>query len=100
MYTGLGAIERLNLLWLHGFRRRPAWADRWEEEILRAAGCRDATIGRLFAHDDGTGELKAVVWHLVWSCALSIDMSAPWELHTAIAARDGVRNDQRPNASH
>ena len=93
VFTGLGEIERLNLLWLHAFRRRPAWADRFEEAILRAAKCRNATIGSLFAHDDGTGELKAVVWHLVWSGVLSVDMTAPWKLHTAIAARDEARND-------
>jgi len=93
VFTGLGEIERLNLLWLHGFRSRPAWADRSEEKVIRAARSRNATIGSLFAHDDGTGELKAVVWHLVWSRALSIDIAAPWKLDTAIAARDEVRND-------
>ncbi|MCU1694266.1 MAG: hypothetical protein JWR34_329 [Mycobacterium sp.] len=84
VFDGLGEIERLNLLWLHGFRRRPAWAERFEEEIRRAAGCRNATIGDLFAHDDGTGELKAVVWHLMWSGVLDIDMAAHWELNSAV----------------
>jgi hypothetical protein len=93
VFTGLGETEPFNLLWLHGFRRRPAWADRFEGQIRRAASGRNATIGSLFAHDDGTGELKAVVWHLVWSCVLSIDMATPWTLHTAITARDGVSND-------
>jgi hypothetical protein len=93
VFTGLGEIERLNLLWLHGFRHRPAWADRLEETTIRATRSRNATIGSLFAHDDGTGELKAVVWHLVWTGVLSIDITAPWNLDTAIAADDGVRND-------
>jgi hypothetical protein len=93
VFTGLGGVERLNLLWLHGFRRRPAWTDRWEEQIQRAASHRDATIGSLFAHDDGTGELKAVVWHLVWSGDLSVDIAAPWNLHTSVAVRGEVGND-------
>ena len=93
VFTGLGEVERLNLLWLHGFRRRPAWADRWEEHIRRATRHRDTTIGSLFAHDDGTGELKAVVWHLVWSGVLCVDIAAPWNLHTSVAVRGAVRND-------
>ena len=93
VFTGLGESERLNLLWLHGFRRRSAWVDRYEEKIRRAAGHRNATIGSLFAHDDGTGELKAVVWHLVWSGVLSVDIAAPWKLHTSVAVRGEVRND-------
>jgi hypothetical protein len=87
VFTGLSEIERLNLLWLHGFRRRPAWADHYEKKIRRAARHRDATIGSLFAHDDGTGELKAVVWHLVWRGVLSVDIAASWKLHTAVAVR-------------
>jgi hypothetical protein len=93
VFTGLGDVERLNLLWLHGFRRRPAWADRWVDQIHQAACRRDATIGSLFAHDDGTGELKAVVWHLVWSGVLSVDVAAPWNLQTSVAARENVGND-------
>lgn len=93
VFTGLGETERLNLLWLHGFRRRPDFADRHEETAIRATRNRKATIGSLFAHDDGTGELKAVVWHLVWTGVLSVDITVPWNLDTAIAARGGVRND-------
>ena len=67
--------------------------DRYEETAIRAARSRKATIGNLFARDAGTGELKAVVWHLVWAGVLSIDITAPWNLDTPIATRDGVRND-------
>lgn len=93
VFTGLGETERLNLLWLHGFRRRPDWADRLEETVLRAARSRNTTIRDLFAQDDGTGELKAVAWHLVWRGVLRLDIAAPWKLDTAIAVRDGVRDD-------
>jgi hypothetical protein len=93
LFTGLGETERLNLLWLHGFRRRPAWADRFEGEIQRAASGRNATIGGLFAHDDGTGELKAVVWHLVWSGVLVVDMAAHWKPHSTVTVRGEVCND-------
>jgi hypothetical protein len=75
-FSGLGQVERLNLLWLHGFRHRPAWADRFEERIRSAASRQGATLGSVFAEDDGTGELKSTVWHLVWHGDLMIDMGA------------------------
>jgi len=93
VFTGLGDVERLNLLWLHGFRRSPAWTDRWVDQIRQEASRRDATIGSLFTHDDGTGELKAVVWHLVWSGVLRVDIDVPWNLQTSVAVRGDVGND-------
>jgi hypothetical protein len=93
VFTGLSGTERLNLLWLHGFRRRPAWADRFEDEIRRAAGCGIATLGTLFAGDDGTGEMKAVVWHLLWSGVLGIDMAVSWNPHTPVTLGGEVRDD-------
>lgn len=86
VFTGVSTTERMNLLWLHGFRRRPPWAVHFEEEILRLAECGASTVGELLAADDGTGELKSVMWHLVWTGALRIDMSAPWGLYTPVAA--------------
>jgi hypothetical protein len=86
VFTGLSTTERMNLLWLHGFRRRSRWAAHFEEAILRTAERSDSTVGSLLAADDGTGELCSVVWHLVWTGALSIDMSVPWTLHTPVAA--------------
>jgi hypothetical protein len=91
-FTGLGKTERLNLLWLHGFRRRPDWADRFEDEIRREAICRDATIGSLFARDDGTGEVKSAVWHLLWAGVLNADLNARWTLNTAVAVSGEVNN--------
>ena len=90
IFSGLGKVERLNLLWLHGFRRRPAWADPFEERIRSAASRQGATLGSLFAEDDGTGELKSVVWHLLWCGVLTIDLLVPWEVHSAVSVRSDV----------
>jgi hypothetical protein len=90
IFSGLGKVERLNLLWLHGFRHRPAWADRFEERIRRTASHQGATLGSVFAEDDGTGELKSTVWHLLWCGDLTIDLAAPWEGHTAVSVRSDV----------
>lgn len=86
VFTGVSITERMNLLWLHGFRRRPPWADRFEEDILGMAGRDDQTVGSLLAADDGTGEATSVVWHLVWTGALRLDLSTQWTLHTPITA--------------
>lgn len=85
VFTGVSTTERMNTLWLHGFRRRPPWAVHFEEEILRLAECGASTVGSLIAADDGTGELTSVMWHLVWTGALRIDMSVPWDLYTPVA---------------
>lgn len=75
VFSGLTTIERVNLLWLHGFRQRPAWTDRYGEAIRRAASGAGATLGHLFDCDDGSGELKSVVWHLVWGGQLAVDLA-------------------------
>lgn len=31
------------------------------------------SVGDLFTYDDGSGELKSAVWHLVWAGHLHID---------------------------
>ncbi|MDT5353977.1 MAG: hypothetical protein QOJ56_2509 [Mycobacterium sp.] len=68
VFSGLATIERLNLLWLHGFRRRPEWMHLHAELIRRMASGVGASLADLFARDDGSGELKSVVWHLVVAC--------------------------------
>ncbi|WP_226863287.1 TnsA-like heteromeric transposase endonuclease subunit [Mycolicibacterium baixiangningiae] len=87
VFTGVSTTERTNLLWLHGFRRRPLWADRFEEEILRMAERDGQTVGSLLGADDGTGENISVVWHLVWTGELRLDMGTQWTLYTPISAR-------------
>jgi hypothetical protein len=75
VFSGLTTIERMNLLWLHGFRQRPAWMNLHVQLIRRVASGDGATLGHLFEYDDGSGELKSVVWHLVWGGQLTVDLS-------------------------
>lgn len=76
VFTALGQVERLNLLWLHGYRRRPIWQGSVEDAILTTAAGRDAVLGDLFALDDGSGHTKSSVWHLVWSGTLQVDLES------------------------
>ena len=88
VFSGLSDIERLNLLWLHGFRRPPAWLDGYIEQIRDAARSQQATIGGVLIHDDGSGELKSVAWHLMWRGVLTIDLGYPITGHTSIRWND------------
>ena len=89
LFTGLGNAERLNLIWLHGFRKRPPWADQFEDQLRAATTTAETTtaettLGGLFALDDGTGRLISTVWHLIWRGVLAIDMAAPITKRTAV----------------
>lgn len=86
VFAGTTVTERMNMLWLHGFRRRPSWAPHFEDQIKQLAGHGDTTVGALLSADDGTGELKTVVWHMLWKGALHIDMTVPWTLQTPVVA--------------
>jgi hypothetical protein len=85
VFSGLTTLERLNLLWLHGFRRRPEWMPRYAALIRGLASSGGTSLGDLFAHDDGSGELKSVVWHLVWGGQLDIDLASPITEQSRIA---------------
>jgi hypothetical protein len=85
VFGGLGRARRLNLLWLNGFRRRPPWAASYEDQIRQLAinpGCR---LSDLFGADDGTGELKSTVWHLIWRGVLAVDLNARIDDYTDVS---------------
>ena len=85
LFSGLGGTVRLNLLWLHGFRRRPPWNDLQKEQVISLADCRNpATLGSIIQSDDGSGELIAVMWHLLWRGVLSADIEARWNTTTPV----------------
>jgi hypothetical protein len=84
LFTGLANAERLNLIWLHGFRKRPPWADEFEDRLRSAITAADTTLGGLFSLDDGTGRLISTVWHLMWRGVLAVDMAAPITKRTAV----------------
>ena len=46
IFAGMDDLERLNMMWLNGFRRAPPWAGRLQEQIYAAAGCDGAHVGK------------------------------------------------------
>jgi hypothetical protein len=90
VFSGLATIERLNLLWLNGFRRWPEWMPGYAPLIRKLASSDGTTLGYLFAHDDGSGELKSVVWHLVWSGQLDVDLTSRIDEQSPVAVNQGL----------
>lgn len=84
VFAALHPTERLNLLWLQGFRRRPPWAETFEPTLLRAAAEPGTTLGALLARDEGSGELTSTLWHLLWCGALAIDFTDQWTKSTLV----------------
>jgi hypothetical protein len=86
VFGGMDQIERLNLMWLNGFRRQPPWFDRYERRVVALATMPGVRLKDLFEADTGSGELKSTVWHLVWNGSLMIDVKSSWGLHTRVTA--------------
>lgn len=76
VFSELGTTERLNHLWLHGFRRRPSWLPEARPQIDDVFRDNEyVSLGELFAADGGDGRLVAAVWHLTWTGDLRIDLT-------------------------
>lgn len=88
VFTGLGRTERLNLLWLHGYRRKPSWYDQVAGEIRASAAQAAATLGSVFRLDSGNGEIVAAVWYMVWSAELVVDLSQQLTVETPVTGRE------------
>lgn len=84
VFTGLEPIHRHNLLWLHAYRRRPAWTNAYEESLV--ASCADGvSLGDLITQEPSDKRLAAV-WHLAWSGRLVIDLRQPLTGTTEVSA--------------
>ena len=81
VFSGISDVHRFNLLWLHGYRQRPGWADRWEEQLIERASS-GARLGDLVQEDD---QQAALVWHLIWSGRLVVDLSSRLDPTTEVA---------------
>jgi hypothetical protein len=87
VFSGLGPTERLNLLWLNGFRHQRPWNEQFKGQIRQAARI-ETTLGELFDLDDGSGELISTVWHLIWLGDLQVDITELLETWTPVEVCD------------
>lgn len=78
-FSGLEEQQRLNLMWLHGYRLVRPWYPQRTAEILTGLAERRGTaqLGDLLGLDDGSGEVTSTVWHLVYTGRLALDETSP-----------------------
>ena len=73
VFTGMSVCERLNLIQLNGFRRPCEWTHKYVD-VIRAAAAAGTSMHALFDLDDGSGELKSALWHMIWRGGVAIDL--------------------------
>jgi hypothetical protein len=84
VFTGLEPVRRHDLLWLHAYRRRPPWTSEYEDDL--AAACSEGIpLGDLVSNASG-GERLAVVWHLIWTGRLVVDLNERLTPRTEVRA--------------
>lgn len=83
-FTGLPTTAGLNLRWLAGARRPPAWlgAHLRRLEELTGPGC---SIGDVSVADGGSGYLLSSMWHLAWTGDIALDLDERWDDNTALS---------------
>lgn len=84
VFTGLKSVHRHNLLWLHAYRSRPPWASRQEDDLVAACGG-GISLGQLVGSSP-EGERLAVIWHLIWTGRLVVDLDQRLTARTEVRA--------------
>ncbi len=84
VFEGLPRVSSLNLRWLAGARRPPEWLEPSRRRLREVVGDA-AVIGDVVAADDARGHLKSVMWHLLWTGELRIDLEVPWDAFTPLS---------------
>lgn len=95
LFTGLPTAKRMNLLWLHGYRRPVSW-HRAQQLTLERLVDGDRTIGviRNCNEAGGSVELLGTMWHLIAIGVIDCDLSRPMRDDTVLTWR-GPRQSER-----
>lgn len=85
----LGTRERLNLIWLSGYRHPRPWYAIHRGTIVEHLneGSDASAIGEVLSLDDGSGELIATMWHLMWCGDLEVDLEQSLDLSSTVRLR-------------
>lgn len=81
--------RRLNMLWLASHRRLPRWPHSQVTRHVANAVRAGAKVGDVLALDDGDGHTIAMLWHLVWTGYLIVDLDVPITGDSPITLGDG-----------
>ncbi|CAM3539494.1 hypothetical protein GCM10007368_30550 [Isoptericola cucumis] len=76
LYDTAHDARRLNMLWLASFRQEPSWPHHGARLRLEAACRKRATVAELLQLDSGDGHTIALMWHLLWTSELVVDLDA------------------------
>lgn len=91
LFAELDRVEKLNLLWLQGFRRPPSWIDSVRPLIIEEVRLHAVVaLGELMRLDRGDGRVKAGIWHLIWSGDLACDLQSRIDLDSEIRTSVGA----------
>lgn len=83
VFDGFPRARRLNLLWLHSFRRPPNGLDGARRRIQLSLAV-DSELGTLLSLPDPDGTLRYSLWHLIWAKDLQVDETLPIQLHSRV----------------
>jgi hypothetical protein len=83
VFAGWSRIRRVNLMWIHGFRRPMPWYSsslRLLHEYLEGRG----TVADVLELDAGGGHVVSAMWHGIWSEQIDCDLDSPITRATAL----------------
>ena len=75
VFAGWSRIRRVNLMWIHGFRRPMPWYQgslRLLHECLEGQG----SVADVLGLDAGGGHVLSAMWHGIWSGQIECDLDA------------------------
>lgn len=74
LFDTAATARRLNLIWLANYRHRPGWPHHAAKCHLLERAVATVTIQELMELDEGDGQLIALLWHLLWTGELVVDL--------------------------
>ena len=87
VFAGLSRVRRVNLMWLHAYRRPMPWYA-GSLRLLCEYVELDGTISDVLALDAGGGHVVSAMWHGIWSGQIDCDLNTPFRRGTRLIISD------------
>ncbi|GHH70330.1 TnsA-like heteromeric transposase endonuclease subunit [Promicromonospora soli] len=91
LFDSPDTTEQLNLFWLRNYRHAPGWPHLDLRRHLLRRAATPVSIGDVLGSDQGDGHLTAVMWHLLWTGELVIDISQRITPETLVTTSEATR---------